>query len=250
MPLSFQGSDDNALALVVSERGIVVTIPVGNTRIAIDAVAAAAGVTLTTAGNDRNAIDELYDATAIALPDGYALDDDGTLATAFSYGYAGPAVGVDQLSMQFTAPASGEFILAPASLLDAARFPLLGGTAVCEAVITAISGGNGALVFAVISDEGAVTNIATVSGNEAGQVLAVTIGPDGTVTPYRNGVLHEFSFTAAGSPVVGATDRYGFALHVDASASAQEFEMTLRIEATNITGSYGAGVTDPWGTEI
>lgn len=66
MPHAYRGNDDNALALVISDRAISYTMLPRNTRKNIDAAAAAASVTLTSVGNDRVAIDELYDALAVA----------------------------------------------------------------------------------------------------------------------------------------------------------------------------------------
>lgn len=75
MPLTYQGSDDNTLAVIVDEFSIDVTIPAGNTRLAIDAVAAAADVDLSgEQGSDRNALEALYAALAAGPSIDYEWD--------------------------------------------------------------------------------------------------------------------------------------------------------------------------------
>lgn len=123
MPLPYQGSDDNALALVVELREIDVVLPQGNTRVAINAAAAAAGVTLTSNGADRHSIDELYDALAAApiacsFVTPYTMAQNGGLLEGFvNWPYFNGATPEMGFTVAYPSNDNGAFAAIPANFI-------------------------------------------------------------------------------------------------------------------------------------
>lgn len=179
----------------------------------------------------------------------YALNDDGTLAGIgnFGYAYAGPAIGTNSQSMDYTASVSGEAILAPAQLFGTARFsrPTIGSTVV-EAEITVATGTAEPILLLVISNAaGSLVNVASVVGATAtvGR-LGVTVASDGTVKGWKNGLPTTLAWFA-GPGTVGETDKFGFALMAGGDTQiGNRVAMTLHTSAANITGIwYGEDCT-------
>jgi hypothetical protein len=185
----------------------------------------------------------------------YPLDDDGSLSAQFGHIYAGPAVGDDQQSMDYTAAVDGAAVLLPAGLLTTARFsrPASGYVAV-EAVVTATEATCGGSLVAVISNaSGDIVNVASINGNNGSlDTLAVTIADDGTVTAYKNEEAMEApEWLFPGAEVVGPTDKVSFGLGANTfTLTGDRVAMTLRTAASDITGSYGAGGKDVCGNAL
>lgn len=251
------GSTRNRIDQVAAAVGVALTYA-GSDRNAADLLAAGAGVSVSYAGSDANYVELV--ATAIdeagpELPVGYALDDNGDLATGMGYGYAGPAVGSDSQSMDYTAAVDGAAVLLPAGILTTARFPRRADASIAvEAVVTETDETCGGSLIVVISDAGGnVINVASVNGtNGALDTLAAIVATDGTVTAVINEVPRESpEWLFDGPKLVGATDMVGFGLAANTyTVTGNHVAMTLRTDAADITGDYGVGATDPWGNPI
>lgn len=203
-------------------------------------------------------------AAAPAVSCAYPLDDDGSLAGAFGYAFAGPAVGADSQSMDYTAATTTGVtaILAPAALFSTARFSRPDtGYAVAEAAVTVktnpvVGNGQGMLLFVISDAAGNLVNVGTGICETADGlgVLAVKVAADGTVTGYLDDVVGSISWfnpAPGGQTTVGATDKFGFALAADGNTQeGDRIAMTLRTAASDITGSYGAGGADPCGNSL
>lgn len=183
----------------------------------------------------------------------YPLDDDGTLATAFGYAYAGPAVGADSQSMDFTSAGAGVALLMPAGLFSTARFSRpASGFAVVEAAITPTTTvPNSGMSLMITNAGGTMINAFTFVGSP-GDVQAILIDSDGAVSFKLNGAEYTTNSWSNGSgqKTVGESDMVSFYLWANASAGAQVAQITLRTDAADITGSYGAGGADPCGNSL
>ena len=181
----------------------------------------------------------------------YPLDDDGTLAASFGYGYAGPAVAPAQQGLSFTSAASGQSILTALNALGTARFSRpASGKAAFE---FSYAGGTVSYVGTMIvisTAGGSVINSAFVQQTTA-SLGAITVAADGTVAGFKNSVTSTlFWSNGAGQKTVGPTDKYALALFVNATAAGQTASGTLRSRAADMTGTYIAGETDPCGNVI
>lgn len=182
----------------------------------------------------------------------YPLDDDGTLAASFGYGYAGPAVAPNQQGLSFTSSASGQSVLLAADTFGSARFsrPASGPAAVFE---FAYAGGtmNYTGLLIIISDAGGTfINSAQVTSTVA-SLLAITVAADGTVAGFEDGVTDSLGWSnGAGQKTVGATDKYALGIFCNATAAGQTASGTLHSVSTDMTGTYTGGETDPCGTVI
>lgn len=182
----------------------------------------------------------------------YPLDDDGTLAGAFGYAYAGPAVGADSQSMDYTSAGAGGAILLPSGAFTTARFSRPASVySVAEA--TSPVGDIGSLVLVVSDTGGSFVNALVIDVQDEGDLLAVTVASDGSVNAYINGAPAGASanwLNPIGQTTVGATDKYALALGATAVGSGQITQMTLRTKSTAFTGAYDPGATDPCGNAI
>lgn len=117
MPLSYQGSDDNALALVCSE--FALTAPSARSvRNNILAAATEGGVSLTVNGSDRNMIDNLYD--LLTAGGGVDFVWDADLAEIQDYLPTGRAavIGEDQLTATVTLSDAGYSLFCATGFAD------------------------------------------------------------------------------------------------------------------------------------
>lgn len=181
----------------------------------------------------------------------YPLDDDGTLAASFGYGYAGPATGAGQQGLSFTSSASGQSVLLAANTFGAARFARpASGKSVFE--LQYVSGTVQYIGCTItISDAGgAFINSAFVQQTTP-SLGAVTVASDGTVGGLKDGVDNALSWSnGAGQKTVGPTDKYAIGIFVSATAAGQTATGDLRTFAGDMTGTYTAGETDPCGNVI
>ena len=182
----------------------------------------------------------------------YPLDDDGTIAASFGYGYAGPAVAPAQQGLSFTSSASGQSILAALNALGTARFsrPASGPAAAFE---FSYAGGTVSYVGTMIvisSAAGTLINAAFVT-HTAASLGTITVAADGTVAGFKDNVTSTLSWSnGAGQKTVGATDKYALGIFVNATAAGQTAAGTMRSYEANFTGTYIAGETDPCGNVI
>lgn len=191
-------------------------------------------------------------AQAVVVSCAYPLDDDGTVATAFTYLHAGPAVGADSQSMDYTAAATGGALLAPAGVLGAARWSRPGsGKIVWEGVNDVGTTANGGVsLLCVVSDAGgSMLEVGSVVSNTVGGVLAFTVDAAGAIVGYRDNTPVAITWLSS-APTVGATDKVAAALFAGCDNIGEVGRITLRTNAADITGSYGAGCTDPCGNAL
>lgn len=206
------------------------------------------GATQTQIQNTATAINTAYaNLSIVRLACLYPLDDDGTVATGFGFEFAGPAVGEDSQSMDYTASVAGEAILAPANIFSTARVSRPeSGSFVVEAEVTSVTGASGGVLLLVITN--AAGDLVNVASNVATttDLLAFIVNSAGTVTAYLNESTEGVTLAwqnAEGVKVVGATDKVGFALLAnDNTEIGDTLAMVLRTSAADITGSYGAGI--------
>lgn len=176
----------------------------------------------------------------------YPLDDDGSTAALLGYVSAGPATGPDLQTMSYTTSGSVKHILCATDVLTTANFAQpVGNDVAVEAVVTQQGTTVCSLVIAVIAEGGSVT-VATLDAVADGDVLAFTVTPSGVVSAYVNGVYT----LPTGFVSVGATDKFAFWLAVDGMPSGQSVIMTLRTNASDMTGTYPAGTTDICGNTL
>lgn len=186
----------------------------------------------------------------------YPLDDDGTLAGAFGYAYAGPAIGVDSQTMDYTLTGDNQIaVLVPANIFSTSRFSRpASGYAVSEANITTCTGSVNGVLLLVISDAGgSFVNAANIVSNPAStDLLAVTVASDGTVIGYVNGSPISIAWqNNLGQLTVGLTDKFSLGLSTGNNGmTGDQVVVTLRTKASDITGSYGAGGKDVCGNAL
>ena len=182
----------------------------------------------------------------------YPLDDDGTVSASFGVGYAGPAVAPAQQGLSFTSSASGQSILTAANALGTARFsrPASGPAVVFEFSYTGGTMDYTGLLIIISTAAGTFVNSAFVK-NTTASLLAITVDADGTISGFIDGTPATlFWSNGAGQKTVGATDKYALGIFVNATASSQTASGTLHSAATDMTGTYTAGETDPCGNMI
>lgn len=182
----------------------------------------------------------------------YPLDDDGTIATAFGYGYAGPAVG-DGQQMQYTTTGSGNMVLVAAGSLTSARFPRGASPIGIEYQVSSYGGSgnnaNGAIL--ITNSGGALVNAGTVPAIADGDNIQFEITSDGTVTAKKNGVSASISWlNPSWQKTVGATDYFCPYLAVNDSIPGQLVDIQLVTNAANMVGTYSANAVDICGNTI
>lgn len=184
----------------------------------------------------------------------YALDDDGTLAGAFGFGHAGPAVGDGQrMDYDLTGSATGgTALLMPAGALGAASFDLpSSGSMVVEAqVVTGNADGCGVAVL--WHNGGTLTDFMGNAGIISGTgVLGIRVTSAGVVRWFLDGVIQ-----ADPGKTVPSGQKVAFYLFAnDAGLSTLPANATvqLRTQAADYSygaSEYGAGAADPCGNEL
>jgi hypothetical protein len=182
----------------------------------------------------------------------YPLDDDGTLAAAFSYEYAGPAGGEDQQTLSFTTTTGNNAILAPANIFSTARFSRPGSNAAAVEVEFLAGGSRGGGVIIISDAAGNFVNSGAIIDGVIGDVIVFRVASDGTVSASKNGSPDTIDwFDEMGQTTVGATDKYGYALMLNPVTASETGTIALRTNAATYTdGSHSAGDTDPCGEAI
>jgi hypothetical protein len=185
----------------------------------------------------------------------YPLDDDGTLATALGYGYAGPAVG-DGQRMQYTLGAGGGVkILVAGAATTTARFQRGELPIGFEAVVNDYAPTPHGLAFVITDGAGAVINAVTMFASAVNDVLQMELSASGVLTAKKNGVAFDLSSywrAPAGQKTVGASDYFAPYLWLtdQAWAVGEVTDIQLRTCAASLTGTYSTGCTDIAGTVI
>ena len=177
----------------------------------------------------------------------YLLNDDGTLATEFGYGYAGPAVN-DGLTLSVDIiGGQGIRVLLPANKI----YPKLKRGLVpigfeADLVANGGAGGDAFLSIAIISSSGVLINVGSVLLNEA-DINAIEVQPDGEVTSTERIEWAD----SGGQTAIGPSDFFAPFLNIDElGAVTGHFESKLIVSAAQMTATYSAGTVDIYGVEI
>lgn len=185
----------------------------------------------------------------------YPLDDDGTISTAFGYGYAGPAVG-DGQQMQYTTTGNAQVkILSSSGAVTSARFQRVSDPIGFEAVVNSYGGATNAAGLAILitSSGGSIVNATDVFTSADGDLLQFEVAPDGTVSAKKNGAAFDLSarwLNPAGQKTVGATDYFCPYLYIDDQLTGQLVDIQLVTNAASMTGTYPSGTTDICGNPL
>lgn len=185
----------------------------------------------------------------------YPLDDDGSLVSAFGYGYAGPATGADLQTLSYTTTGLGGVkVLLAANSLTTANFPRRAETQAFEASVISKGGATGCgMAIALVDSSGALYNAVTLNAAADGDTLSFEVAPDGVVTATRNGTPIGISgnwLAPAGQKTVGPTDRFAPYLWLTDSTTGEPVEITLRTNSPDMTGTYLTGTTDICGNPL
>ena len=179
----------------------------------------------------------------------FPLDDDGTLATAFGYGYAGPAVG-DGQQMQYTTTGNAQIkILSSSGSVTSARFHRGANPIGFEAVVNSYGGAANSTGLAILitNSGGSVVNAADINSSADGDLLQFEVAPDGTVSAKKNGAAFDLStrwLNPAGQKTVGATDYFCPYLYINDQLTGQLVDIQLVTNAASMTGTYSANAVD------
>lgn len=185
----------------------------------------------------------------------YPLDDDGTLAAALGYGYAGPAIG-DGQRMQYALGAVNEIkILCAAAATSTARFQRGSAPSGFEASVIQYAPASNGLALVIEDGAGSVINAVTLAAYAAGNLLQMEIAPDGTLTAKRNGSvvdLSSFWLNPSGQKTIGASDYFAPYLWMTDRTwgSGTTAEIQLVTHHADMTGTYASGCTDLCGNVI
>lgn len=185
----------------------------------------------------------------------YALDDDGTLATAFGYGYAGPAVG-DGQQMQYTTTGNAQVkILSSSGAVTSARFQRGANPIGFEASTNSYGGaGNAAGVAILITNSGgSIVNATDVFASADGDLLQFEVAADGTVSAKKNGAVFDISarwINMAGQKTVGATDYFCPYMYINDQQAGQFVDIQLVTDGASMAGTYSANAVDICGNTI
>ena len=183
----------------------------------------------------------------------YPLDDDGTVAASYGYGYAGPAVGPAQLRMQYTTTGSATVkLLLSSGFANTGRFSRASTVIGYEALAVSAAGANfcGAAI-AITDSGGAIINAGTINSAADNDLMQFEIAPDGTVSGFLNGAAYSFQWLyPAGQKTVGATDKFAPYLWVNDSVASELADVILTIKAADMTGTYPSDATDVCGNPI
>jgi len=179
----------------------------------------------------------------------YPLDDDGTIAAAIGFGYAGPAAGGGQ-QLYNMASGTGSFVLAPDDPygVDGLSKPASNDMVVEAAVTSTGSTAQGGLGF-LISDSGVLVAYGYVPYSADGDVLGLIVDSAGVMTGKRNGYTVALA-VGLGVANVSGTRKVAYALTYGSATLGDTIDMTLRTNASDITGSYSVGATDICGNAI
>lgn len=185
----------------------------------------------------------------------YPLDDDGTLAAALGYGYAGPAIG-DGQRMQYALGAVNEVkILCAAAATSTARFQRGAAPIGFEASVIQYAPAPHGLSLVIEDGAGSVINAVTFDAYAAGNLLQMEIATDGTITAKRDGSavdLSAFWLYPSGQKTIGASDYFAPYLWMTDRTwgSGTTAEIQLVTHHADMTGTYSTGCTDVCGTVI
>lgn len=185
----------------------------------------------------------------------YPLDDDGTLATAFGYGFAGPAVG-DGQQMQYTTTGNAQVkILSAAGAVTSARFNRGSYPIGFEAVANSYGGAVNVTGMAILITNagGSIVNAATILTSANSDLLQFEVAADGSISAKVNGIAYDLSsswLAPAGQKTVGVTDYFCPYLFINDLFIGQLVDIQLITNAASMTGAYSASAVDICGNTI
>lgn len=197
--------------------------------------------------------DEQYSGDIICA---YPLDDNGTLASAFGYGYAGPAVG-DGQQMQYTTTGSASIrILVAAGAVTSARFQRAASPIGYEAEVISYGGAfpqASGLAIVLTNAGGAVVNAAAVPSTADGDLIQFEVSATGVVTAQLNGTPFNLApvwLNPMGQTTVGATDYFAPYLWINDQFTGQIVDIQLVTDHASMIGAYSSGAVDICGNLI
>lgn len=185
----------------------------------------------------------------------YPLDDNGTLASAFGYGYAGPAVG-DGQQMQYTTTGNAQVkILSSSGAVTSARFQRGASPIGWEAIAASYGGAINVTGMAILITDsgGSIVNAASINASADGDMMQFEVSAAGAISAKVNGSVYDLSprwLNLSGQKTVGATDYFCPYLFINDQFPGQLVDIQLVTNAGSMTGTYSSGAVDVCGNLI